>query len=148
MSVIVKFIIKNYYKVSEDDRLDLDIAASTLYKQDLLTKKEQQILDLFKEQYTPKEVAQMLDIHLATLYRSFNSLVEKLSCAMGMDDAQVISLVEEKLKREVTEEEKKFCEYVITRSGYRINRQINIFNFVFGSDGKVKLDDDEDTVNR
>lgn len=131
MSVLVSDLLKNYYRsIDIETRLDLDIAIKQLEITNQLDYEDLIIIKLLKQQFTISELAKKMSCSSRTINRKKKIICKKISNQLGDDyqDFRIISQVQRKLGRNLTDDERLFCWLVINKSGF-FDRRINIFNF-------------------
>lgn len=142
MSIVVKDMIKHYATADIDERLEIDIAVAKLLEEELLTDREISVLEYYKLQFSTKEIAKSLHTTERTIYREFKKVVSKISAVLHMDDSSILDEVSDRLGRELTNDETKFCNYVIKWNGYRLGGNLSITNFIIDEEGNVLPDED------
>lgn len=131
MAVLVKELLKNYYINDIDTKLDLDGAIKNFESCGEFDTNDKKIIDLIKEQYTPLEIAFKLNISVSTVHRKRGMICSKISKRLGISyqDYKIILQVQQKLDRNLTDDERRFCWYIINRFGYKHDNKLSIYNF-------------------
>ena len=131
MSILVSDLLKNYYKdLDVETRLDLNLAVKQLRITNQLDHEDLLIIKMIKMQFTNSELAAALGCSSRTVNRRKKIICSKISDKLGQDyqDLKILSKVERKLGRTLTNDEKLFCWLVINKSGF-FDRKVTIFNF-------------------
>lgn len=139
MSAIVKELLRNYYTLDNDTKLDISFAFETLFKQGKIKDRQLRIGKLIVHGYSIEEIADVLDIPVRSVYWNFWALSDKIADFLGdgYQDVDIMIEVSKRLGRPLTEDENTVCEYLIGHYGYK--SVINLFNFKV-KDGKVTSD--------
>lgn len=139
MSVIVKDLIKRYYQVDLNTRLDLDVAIQELSKQGIIDADGIVILNMVMEGVENSKIVDTIGVSVSTINRKLNDISNRIALYLGgtYDDSRILLTVEEKLGRPLTDEEVSFCWFMIKFYGRDINRDLSIYNFK--ADGKGKF---------
>ncbi len=138
MPVIVKDLIKRYYQVDINTKLDLDIAIQELSKKGTIDADSIVILGMVIEGVENSKIADAIGVSVSTLNRKLNDISDKIAVYLGgmYDDSRILLTVEEKLGRPLTDEEVLFCWFMIKFYGRDINRNLSIYNFKLDGKGK------------
>jgi hypothetical protein len=131
MSVFIKQLLRDYKQLDKNSRIDLSVALDKLKADNRLSLQEEQIVFYLKSEFSFRETAKMLELDYSTFMRRVRTLCKKLSQILGdyYTDEYILKLVEKKLSRPLTPSERKFCLRLIARFGYKINKDISIYNF-------------------
>jgi len=137
--VIVKETIRTYYNCDENVKLDIDSAIECLSKCGVLSDVEIIVLAVTKEQYSLLAAGELVGVSKSTISRHLDRACKKIANYLGSEyqDKKILRLVEEKLCRKLTEEERKFCWSKIRNFGRNKCTDLNIFNFKTSENGKI-----------
>lgn len=143
VAVLVNELLKTYYTVDIDTKLDLDLAIRELKCSGELDQNDLEIVSLTKMQYSVPDISFKMGWSFATTYRKRSILTSKIAKRLGIiyQDFKIILQVQKKLGRQITEDERVFCWYVINHLGYKHDYRMSIFNFRIVNE-KVVADED------
>jgi len=146
MSVIVKDLIRNYYHVDESTQFDLDYAIKTLAERGALSSDELVVVKMTMEGAERHIIAQAINASSSTTVGNrLGEASRKIAEHLGGEysDEKIINRAEQKLGRPLTETEIAFCWFMIRFHGRKINKDLNIFNFRIGRDGRFTTKEDK-----
>ena len=129
MSALVKELLRDYYSIDDNSRLDVDTAITYLIESGEFSDEERIILQLFVDQSSNSEISEAVGWKKSTINNRINKIAKKISDYLGVEyqDEKILKEAALRLGRELTPDEEKFCWKVI-RAG-RPMKGINIFNF-------------------
>jgi len=130
MSAIVKDMLKNYYSLDIDVRLELDTAISDLVNSDVITDDEIIILRLTLDGTPHKIICTAVNLSKSTVNKSIIKIASRIAERLGGEyqDTKIISETEKRLGRPLTKKELSFCKKVI-KGGRAVGDGKNIYNF-------------------
>ncbi len=146
MSVIVKDLIRNYYHVDESTQFDLDLAVKDLAKSGGLSSDELVVIKMTMEGAERHTIAEAISASSSsTVSKRLNSASKKIAAYLGdaYSDERILNRAEQKLGRPLTETEIAFCWFMIRFHGRKINKDLNIYNFRIGRDGRFIAREDK-----
>ncbi len=137
---LVKELLKTYYELDDSSKIDIDNAINFLLESGQFTLEEYASIKMVKEQENRAEIAKLLGISTRTLKRRVNDGCDKIANALGerYQDSKILLQVEERLGRELTTDEEKFCLHVIKTGVSPKGSNIFCFKIV---NGKVVNDE-------
>jgi len=129
MSALVKDLLRNYYDVDDNSKLDLNMAIKSLIESGELSEEERIILQLTIDQAHHSEISEAVGKKKSAINDKINKIAKKIADYLGVEyqDEKILKEVEFKLGRKLTSEEEEFC-WKIIRIGHPMKGK-NIFNF-------------------
>lgn len=129
MSALVKELLRNYYDIDDNSKLDLDTAIGVLIASGEFSEEEIIILQLTIDQAHHSEISKVVGWKKTAINDKVNKIAKKIADYLGAEyqDEKILKEVGLRLGRELTPEEEKFCWKVI-RAG-RSFKGLNIYNF-------------------
>ena len=108
-------MLKSYYDLDDSTKLSIDTAIQVLANENKLTGEELAVVVMLKNGGCRAETARSLGMSSGTLKRRIREVCNKLANYLGPNyqDSKILEQVKFKLGRELTEEERKYCLYVL-----------------------------------
>jgi hypothetical protein len=134
-SVLVGELLKDYYSLDKLTQIDIDSAIAVCVKNDEFSPNERVVLYLFKEQYTIREIADVISMSHESASRLVTKVISKIAPHMGegYQDSTLFDEIAKRLGRPLSMDEYDFCSKVFKNGRAK---DVNIFNFRI-KDGKI-----------
>lgn len=145
MGALVKENLKRYYGLERNVnsvviKIDLDDAIDHLSKRGIFDSTDLEIIELVKQGASTTEISDEISLYRTSIGDRIRKICDAMEGYLGEEysDSRILGQVRLRLGRSLSEDETKFCWYILRNFDKELNSKLSIYNFVIDSFGKVK----------